>query len=191
MSEEMIIRHCSPTLAGIKTGNMFSCYFNDRSSLFDQIRTLNKRLSAYGVVCVPLSLKDNRAVIYIYRPSRLSKDITDSLAKKLLCEMSYSISSASGLVAQLSKRMQTENEFPHEVGLFLGYPSEDVLGYITDPRSALYCGHWKVYGNIENAKKIFKRYKKCAAIYDEKYKNGKSIEELTVSSYIRKENKNK
>ena len=25
MSEDLLIRHCSPTLAGIKTGNLFSC----------------------------------------------------------------------------------------------------------------------------------------------------------------------
>ena len=29
MSEELIVRYCSPTLAGMKTGNMFNCTYSD------------------------------------------------------------------------------------------------------------------------------------------------------------------
>lgn len=44
MSEEMLIRHCSPTLAGLKTGNMFSCTFNDEGDKKEKLRTFNKVL---------------------------------------------------------------------------------------------------------------------------------------------------
>lgn len=33
MSEDLLIRHCSPTLAGIKTGNLFSCVCPCRKEL--------------------------------------------------------------------------------------------------------------------------------------------------------------
>lgn len=33
MSEDLLIRHCSPTLAGIKTGNLFSCACPSRKDL--------------------------------------------------------------------------------------------------------------------------------------------------------------
>lgn len=33
MSEEMLVRHCAPTLAGLKTGNLFSCEFEDEEAM--------------------------------------------------------------------------------------------------------------------------------------------------------------
>ena len=33
MSEEMLIQQCSPTLAGIKTANLFSCSYTDEEEL--------------------------------------------------------------------------------------------------------------------------------------------------------------
>ena len=44
MSDEMIIRHCSPTLAGLKTGNIFSCPYSNNKELFCAVRSLNQRL---------------------------------------------------------------------------------------------------------------------------------------------------
>lgn len=43
MSDEFIIRHCSPTLAGLKTGNLFNCPFQDKEELLLSIRSLNQR----------------------------------------------------------------------------------------------------------------------------------------------------
>ena len=57
MSEDIIVRHCSPTLAGMKTGNMFSCPFADEDemkkyTLAGKIgsvlaKDLNNRLAVY------------------------------------------------------------------------------------------------------------------------------------------------
>ena len=44
MSEEMIVKHCSPTLAGLKTGNLFSCSYQDRNELFTFLREWNTKL---------------------------------------------------------------------------------------------------------------------------------------------------
>ncbi|MCM0648531.1 DUF3793 family protein [Clostridium swellfunianum] len=48
---------------------------------------------------------------------------------------------------------------PHEVGLFLDIPLDDVLGFIkNDGKNYLYCGYWKVYSNVDGAMKTFKNY---------------------------------
>ena len=44
MSEDLLIRHCSPTLAGIKTGNLFSCACPSRKDLTKDLCRLNKKL---------------------------------------------------------------------------------------------------------------------------------------------------
>lgn len=46
MTEELIVKHCSPTLAGLKTANMFSCPCSDKEALLYEIRKINKCLES-------------------------------------------------------------------------------------------------------------------------------------------------
>lgn len=71
MSEDIIIRNCSPTLAGLKTGNIFSCQIESKEKLIKDIRKLNSRLRSKGLRVVPLKITEQRAMIYIYRPAKL------------------------------------------------------------------------------------------------------------------------
>ena len=54
MSEEMVVRQCAPTLAGIKAGSLFPCPCTDRDALLDEVRQLNRRLSPKGLCLLPL-----------------------------------------------------------------------------------------------------------------------------------------
>jgi len=52
--------------------------------------------------------------------------------------------------------------FPHEVGLFLGYPVEDVSGFIRHKgMNYKLCGYWKVYGDVDYAVDRFSLYDRC------------------------------
>ncbi len=48
MSEEQVVRNCAPTLAGLKTGNLFACPYESREDLLDFLRSLNRRLGKKG-----------------------------------------------------------------------------------------------------------------------------------------------
>lgn len=42
-----------------------------------------------------------------------------------------------------------QEDFPHEMGILLGYPVEDVEGFIiNNGKNELYTGYWKVYDNL-------------------------------------------
>ena len=43
MPEETFIRQCAPTLAGIKTGSLFNCPYDDREELLEEIKRFNKK----------------------------------------------------------------------------------------------------------------------------------------------------
>ena len=130
MSEALLIRHCSPTLAGIKTGNLFSCDCPSRRELTGDLCRLNKKLVPKGVRILPLRVDKGRALIYAYRPSALEGDLADRRARGLLLKYGYTPENPDGCVVHLVHRLQGEGEFPHEIGLFLSYPPEDVLGFI-------------------------------------------------------------
>ena len=85
-------------------------------------------------------------------------------------------------LAALTRRLRSGEGFPHEIGLFLSYPPEDVKGFIEN-HAANYklSGLWKVYGDEKKAKELFAKYKKCTDIYCERYEAGCGIAELAVA----------
>ena len=89
MSEEMVIKHCSPTLAGLKTGSMFTCECGAGDMLEREIEALNSKLSDKGIRAMILRKRDGRALIYVFRPEALTKDFKDELTCSLLRERGY------------------------------------------------------------------------------------------------------
>lgn len=183
MSEELLIRHCSPTLAGLKTGSMFRCAYTSQKELLHEIRRLNRKLACKGLRVLPLRIDEKTALIYVYRPSKLKTDFEHYDAVCLLKRLGYTCERPDRCVAELVSRMREESEFPHEVGLFLGYPPEDVHGFIENKPDTCKCvGMWKVYGDEEKARQTFARYRKCTDVYTRHWSEGKSLERLTVNS---------
>lgn len=182
MSEELMVRHCSPTLAGLKTGNMFTCPCESMEELRTSVRDWNRRLHEKGLRVLPLRYEQGRALIYLYRPARLLQDLSDRTAMRLLRERGYTQTNPEHCIAQLIRRMSGHGEFPHEIGLFLGYPPEDVCGFIENRAECSKCvGCWKVYGDAAAAEKTFAKYKKCTEVYTAQYSTGKPLEKLAVA----------
>lgn len=182
MSGALLVRHCSPTLAGIKTGNMFVCRYDNAGDMRSSVRLWNKTLSGKGLRVLPLRYRNEKALIYIYRPRKLKEDLADETACRLLLERGYHPDNPEGCVANLVRRVSDCEEFPHEIGLFLGYPPEDVCGFIENKACNCKCiGCWKVYGDEQAAQRLFEKYKKCTEIYCTEFAKGRSIERLTVA----------
>ncbi len=183
MSEELLILYCAPTLAGIKTGNLFSMEMRDGKELLEEIRRLNGILVPRGLRMLPIGQKGDRKLIYVYRPARLQRDLSDSKASTLLRDRGYPCGKPEQCVVHLVKNLRENTEFPHEIGLFLGYPPEDVQGFIENRAEHCKCvGCWKVYGNVEEAKQRFRQYEKCTQVYYTQWRKGYSIERLAVTA---------
>ena len=73
MSNEMLIRCCAPTMASLKTGNMFNCPFGSREEMLSELRGLNQILGRKGLRVLPLRWSDGRALVYLYRPKMLER----------------------------------------------------------------------------------------------------------------------
>lgn len=182
MGEEIIIRNCAPTLAGLKTGEIFVCKYESGKALKEWIRDLNRRLSHKGLRVIPLKKDGARALIYVYRPAKLERDMSRAEVADLLKKHGYVHTMPSQCIVRLIDRLQTGKEFPHEIGLFLGYPPEDVKGFIELGGRASKCvGNWCVYGDVEQAKKTFSLYAQCKDTYMRQFKKGSTIDRLTVS----------
>lgn len=182
MSEEYFVRQCAPTLAGIKTGSLFPCPCENRPDLLDQIRQLNRRLSPKGLVLLPVRYQNDQVLLYLYRPANLRQDLADQLAAQVLRQAGYVCSTCEQCVVRLIRRFREEGEFPHEIGLFLSYPPEDVQGFIENRAGNFkFSGLWKVYGDEDRARALFSQFKKCTEIYCKLWRAGSSIEQLAVA----------
>lgn len=182
MSGEVMVRHCSPTLAGLKTGSMFSYSFANGNDLRDSVRHWNRVFFGKGLRVLPLCYRNGRALIYVFRPKKLDRDLRDSIACDLLHRCGYCDKDPQKCILHLMKRLNEDGAFPHEVGLFLGYPPLDVQGFIENKaKNAKHAGHWKVYGDEQTALKRFELYDRCTRIYCQLWAEGRNIERLTVA----------
>ena len=183
MSIDYVIQHAAPTLAGIKTGNLFPCTFSSTQDMVRDLREVNRVLVPRGLRLLPLRRKDDRALLYLFRPADLSRDLAGQEARRLLREAGYG-DDLSHLVClrELTRRLREGEDFPHEIGLFLGYPPEDVAGFMTHRGKNCKCvGCWKVYGDVESARRKFAMYQKCTDVYCACLHRGTTIDRLTVA----------
>lgn len=182
MLEESLIRFCSPTLAGIKTGSLFSAKESGEYTK-EKIRELNSVLTKHGLRLIPLRSSDKGTLIYLYRPDRLCKDLRRTEAAAILECKGYPCGNVDKCIMHLIDHLDRDESFPHEIGLFLGYPPEDVQGFMNDPNKGVKCiGCWKVYGDVRKANKLFEMYRKCEKAYCRKLEQGKSLESLIVDT---------
>ena len=75
MSENYLIDLCAPTLAGIKTASLMSIQYKNIQESRDDIREMNQMFAKKGLRAVPLKFRAGRALIYVYRPAWLKRDL--------------------------------------------------------------------------------------------------------------------
>ena len=179
MSEEVLIQYCAPTLAGLKTGNLFTYTFSAREEMHAEIRRYNRILAGKKLCIIPMRYRNGKALLYLYRSDALRRDISAADTARMLEEAGYDSDSASRCIRELIRRLESQEQFPHEIGLFLGYPPEDVRGFI-EQKAGNYkmIGTWKVYGDVEKAKRTFQAFRSCTVRCRRQWQNGASLEQL-------------
>lgn len=181
MLERAIIDHASPTLARLKLGNLFNHTMGDGFPA--EFAMLRRQLKDKGVTMTILKISRGKALIYLYRAEELAKTLATVGVRRLLETCGYRCFDVDGALDTLRTRLHSFDAFPHEIGVFLGYPLEDVLGFIENGgRNCLSCGCWKVYSNECEALKAFERYEKCKAVYQRLFASGCPLTRLTVAA---------
>ena len=181
--EQSLIQHCSPTLASLKIASLFTLAFSSREELNACLRDWNISLHDKGVAMLALHEKNGRALIYVFRMTRLRETLRSPKTESFLRSSGYRGTNIGAALSTLRAHLTDLGDFPHEIGIFLGYPLGDVVGFIRNKGQNCKCaGCWKVYCNECEAAKIFARYKKCETIYMRLWKQGRSVRQLTVAA---------
>ena len=183
--ETVLARHAAPCLAGIKPANLVAFASAD----VQWCNIYNTLLNAQGIFFRPLCVDKSRAQILVYRKALLARFCLEPEAAAALRSFGYKPEwGIDAIILRLRDRMTAfvshrnghcKNLFPHEIGLFLGYPVEDVVQYVrTGGQNCLFCGYWKVYSNPERARHLFHQYTECKERFALQIKSGMTICEI-------------
>ncbi len=177
--EKLIAFHCAPALAGIKPANLVSCHKSKVPEVLRELEKLNAQMNCKGIFFENLCDCENRVLVLVYRRSLLEKLLRQSDKKLFLAACGYPNDASLRDNLDFLKKRITNAEFPHEIGIFLGYPIHDIQGFLYHKEwGCLLCGDWKVYKDAEKAKILFKRYKNCRNALLKKVIEGRTLAQI-------------
>jgi hypothetical protein len=158
--ERVVINHCSPVLLGCKPAALFT--LSSKACLERLALLLPAQTALFTVRKTALSL-----LVLVYDNTLLADTLFANSSHNFLVSLGYPIDSALPAVLQHLQDQFSRPAFPHEVGLFLGYPLEDVLGFVEHKgQNYKFQGYWKVYGDVDKAKSRFRQYDFCRERYE-------------------------
>ena len=179
MLEKLIAFHCGPALAGIKCANLMSCRKSRIPDLHKKLDKFNSQLNCKDIYAEILCECEKNTLIMVYRKKLLEARLNDHETSEFLKGYGYDkFPSAEDYIERLKTRLKN-NKFPHEIGVFLGYPIDDICDFIKNGgRKCIISGEWKVYHNPEKAERLFRRYYLCRMGIARRIKKGDSLAEI-------------
>lgn len=157
--ETQLVLQCAPVLAGLKISNLL----NVNRKQGELIQNL---LAATDLSCYVLLRNGHRMTILIYNKKMLKAYLKNKQVQSFLLGEGYGEMNLEEMLWLLSQRYQSHMEkragFPHELGVFLGYPMEDVEGFIENNGENFLClGYWKVYQNRQAKLELFQKFERA------------------------------
>lgn len=174
---------CAPVLTGIKISNLLNldCLYSD---------TILQRFEKTSLDSYILYSSKEKVTFLIYSKEALKDYLKIPKVKEFMNTLGYFVFEIEDILKEFSKRYKDYREkggnFPHEMGLLLGYPVEDVKGFIkNEGKKFLYNGYWKVYKNVLETLKIFQSYDQVREIALKIVKEKKDVLELLNLNYTK------
>ncbi len=172
---EILAKHCAPTLADLKLANMFVHNGNDA---LNHVRIMNSMLKSSGIKSVILRKNPGGYLLYVYRTEKLTEILSQKDIREFLYRYGYRFETSDAAIMKLKERLKSD-EFPHEIGIFLGYPLEDVKQFIKNKgKNYKLSGTWKVYDDVDKCEKLFKKFKESTRVFMHAVTAGDSILKL-------------
>lgn len=157
--ETQLAMQCAPLITGIKISNLLIIPAENE-------KTLRAVLMHTGICFYRLLKSDDRITFLLFRRNELEAYMNRTEVQGFFKREGYTDFTLGCILRTFQLRYQAymirEMAFPHEMGLLLGYPIEDVRGFIDHAgENYLYSGYWKVYQDVEAKKKLFAQYERA------------------------------
>lgn len=175
---------CAPVLTGIKISNLLIVHNENSRYVMELFQDTE---ISFFILCVTRE----KTTFLIYRSTQLISYLKEPKVKELLYRLGYQNQNVQYLLYSLKEKyesyMRNGLSFPHELGLILGYPVEDVYGFIVNKgQNFLLIGYWKVYANVSEKQKLFDQYNMAKETMIRLISNGASVLEIIEMHHKKK-----
>lgn len=160
-----IVTQCAPVILGEKISNILITEEKNRreAEMMFHYAGFSTYLFYHGNEKV-MMLIYNKTIFWDYIRKKECSEFLEKYGYNLAREnIAYEV--FSKIAPKFSAYMKTKQNFPHELGILLGYPLKDVQGFIENKgKNFLYSGYWKVYSDLQNALLTFERYNRAKSV---------------------------
>lgn len=158
----------SEVLGGVKPANLISLVNRTRPcgrNLYQLWQSHHDELSTLlaNVSFKVLQTKERALLLFCYNPDLLEAHLNHPGIRVLLKKAGYDTTlSSESLLRELCHRFEKTGVFPHEIGLFIGYPAKDVAAFMGLVKLPFACqGPWKIYGNPAQSLNLADQHRCC------------------------------
>lgn len=174
--EFQIVLQCAPFLKGLKAASLVPL----EEGL---CRGIGEYFCGTGIAWRILGRRRGKALVFLYRREELEEYLSRPEIRGILDRFGYRGMELEEMLGRLGERMDAmgrkEKGFPHEIGVFLGYPARDVEGFIrTGGSQYLAAGYWKVYHDVFCAARTFRSFDEAKQYAVNEYLSGKPLQEI-------------
>ena len=153
-------------------------FLNDK-----ELARISMKLHNTNISLIILCTCKKRHLVMVYRAKELEEHLRSKEVSDYLREFGYRRDDFISNLIRLHQRMNgfynKMKEFPHEVGVFLGYPICDIKGFLENKGERyLHSGYWKIYGNLEDTRKKFLSYDEAREIAIDEFLSGRELESI-------------
>lgn len=157
--ETQLALQCAPLITGLKIANLLNVPRENE-------KVVQAFLKKAGISFFRLARTEKKTTFLLYNRKQLEEFLGKKEVVEILKNEKYSGAYLGKVLLDFQKRFQAhldgEREFPHEMGVFLGYPIEDVKGFIDyQGKNFLYSGYWKVYADAPKKIQLFQKFEQA------------------------------
>lgn len=174
--ETQLALQCAPLITGLKVSNLLIISKGNEE-------VVKRILNCTGISYYRLIQTRTKTTFLLFRRNELEEFLSDENVRNVLMKAGYKSLQIDKILRTFSLRyeayIQGDKSFPHEMGLLLGYPVEDVVGFVeNNGKNFLYSGYWKVYENQKDKVKLFDKFKIAEETLIHLLSNGLSMSDI-------------
>jgi hypothetical protein len=153
--ENIFLYFSAPILRGAKPATLITLQPHRLTAWQERQNALRK---ATGLKTYEVRNRNGTLLLLIYDETAMRVLLRKNENISLLALHGYPAGCDPGEIFTYLQFRFWESKFPHEIGVFLGYPIEDVWGFIlNEGKNCVCCRYWKVYHDLEKAQEMFRR----------------------------------
>jgi len=163
-----LMLECAEVLAGVKPANLISISNRPQPcgrNLYQLWQSHHEELAIRlaDLTIMVLQTKQRAVLLLCYNNDQLKRHLAHAGIRTLLHRAGYEADASSeALLVELCRRIEENDSFPHEIGLFIGYPAKDVAAFMGLVKLSFACQClWKVYGNPKQSLDLAEQFRCC------------------------------